>query len=64
MKREAKKIYPTMKLKTKAETDIPFQECQCEIVEIKDVETEKFGKKQVATLKNDGLGVFGVFINN
>lgn len=62
--REPKKILPTMKVDAKGESDLSFVECQAEITSVHDVETKKFGKKTVMSLKNDEQGEFCIFLNN
>lgn len=64
MKREAKKLLPTMKVEAEAETDLSFKECQAEIKKLSDIQTKKYGIKTIATLQNDELGEFQVFVNN
>jgi hypothetical protein len=64
MKRQAKKIYPTMKINTSQDNDIEFEECQCEIVDTKDVESKLYGEKTILVLKDTNERVFGIFINN
>lgn len=61
--RSVKKLVATMKIDAKGENDLPFVECQAEVISIVDIET-KFGEKVVANLKNAEQGDFCVFINN
>jgi hypothetical protein len=61
--RSVKKLIATMKIEAKGDNDLPFVECQAEIVSIEDIET-KFGKKVIANLNNDTQGEFAVFVNN
>ena len=65
-KREPKEILPTMKIDADkdVELDLAFSECQATILEIKDVQTKKFGDKIVMTLENEDLGKFCIFLNN
>lgn len=57
-------MLPTMKIDAdkKNDLDMPFKECQASIVDIRDVETKKFGTKTVLTLENDAK--FNIFLNN
>jgi len=66
MKRQAKEILPTMKIDADSENelDIPYVECQVTIEAISDVETKKYGKKTLATVRNSEAKRFNVFINN
>lgn len=60
-------MLPTMKIDAdkKNELDLAFTECQAQIVDIRDVETKKFGTKTVMTLKTvDGEQKFNIFLNN
>jgi len=61
--REAKKVFPTMKIEAKNDDDLSFIECEATVIDTKDVET-KFGKKVVMTLYNEALNDFDVFVNN
>lgn len=66
MKREAKKILPTMKIDADAdnELDLAFVECQATIQKVFDVETKKYGNKPaLSVIDNDGKE-FNVFVNN
>lgn len=54
-----------MKIEAEGEFDLAFKEVQASIVEVRDIETNKYGTKPVATLKDmqtDAL--FQVFLNN
>jgi len=59
-------MLPTMKIDAdkKNELDLAFSECQATILEIRDVETKKFGTKTVMTLDSDEKGKFNIFLNN
>jgi hypothetical protein len=58
-------MLPTMKIDAdkKNELDLAFKECQAVIVDIRDVETKKFGTKTVMTLESES-GKFNIFLNN
>jgi len=60
--RKSLEIYPTMKVKTSQDSDLEFEECQAEVVEVKDIKTT-YGDKVVITLKKDEK-LFDVFVNN
>jgi hypothetical protein len=59
-------MLPTMKIDAdkKNELDLAFSECQATILEIRDVETKKFGTKTIMTLDSDEKGKFNIFLNN
>ena len=63
-KREAKKLYPTMKVNPDAdeELDIPFEECQVTLNTFAEAETT-FGKKLIALVEVDEKE-FNIFVNN
>lgn len=65
VKREVKELLPTMKIKAdeNEELDMPFKECQAEVIFIEDIETKNFGTKTKMTLEHDN-DKFQVFINN
>ncbi len=52
-----------MKIETKNDDDLAFQEVRATIVQVIDVET-RFGDKVVANLNSEELGDFSVFVNN
>lgn len=66
VKREAKKIYPTMKIEAddENELDLAFKECQATIISVQDVKTNKYGDKVSITLENSEIGRFNIFVNN
>lgn len=64
--REPQEVLPTMKVNEKKlkEGDILAKETQVEIVSVKDIETDNYGKKTVAVVQNDDNGKFQIFVNN
>ncbi len=63
MKREVKKILPTMKIDAKNENDLAFKEVEGTITQFYDVET-KFGTKTICDVQSEEIGEFAMFVNN